>query len=215
VRWSSVPVVNSGTPPGRFDAILKPSRFDAFWLPRIGEKATGILRLSNRLQPLIVWSFIGSAAAFLVLVVGHTTLDWLLSAGALLWCAATVALLVRRVRLLAAAVSEWFGVRIRPRDLRTLATSFDAWVKELHLEVPDCSRINAEGAHLGSSVQRNTGGALLPITRADVPPILGGAAVGVLMWTATNRWPLGVAFGIAGVITFTLRRRRIRASRNA
>jgi hypothetical protein len=174
----------------------------------------------------VVLSFTGAAAAAEVLIVRGTVIDVLLGLVAVVWCVSMVEVMRRRVLLLATAYSEWFGVRITWRDLPK-TTPFDTWLENRQLQTPDVHHTlsavstgpqRTESTSRGSSWSPRSTLAycarMLPIERADLPPILMGIALGVLTWTAAHSWIIGLMFGIAGVITFTRRRRRIRAARS-
>jgi len=114
------------------------SRFEATWLPRIGPKATAQLRASShRSLALSLTCFAASLAASFAFASG-TALGRLLGVALVAVAITAVAARIRSQSRLAAALSEWFGVRITWHDLPSMGRlgRFDAWCRKRNLSAP-------------------------------------------------------------------------------
>jgi hypothetical protein len=122
---------------GQEDVPLMTSRFDEIWLPRIGAQATAELRRSARVGMIMGLTVLamGIACSF---AFGRGT-----PGGVLLGCVEVIigivafAVLIRSRMRLAAAISQWFGIKIGSRELPNMnAKQFDAWRQRRNLGSP-------------------------------------------------------------------------------
>jgi len=114
------------------------SRFEDTWLPRIGPKATAQLRRSSHLSLALSLTCFAAAIAASFAFGSATTLGTLLGVGL---AAVAITAFVGRIRSqgrLAAALSEWFGVRIAWHELPSMGglSRFDAWCRKRNLSAP-------------------------------------------------------------------------------
>ena len=123
------------------------SRFDATWVPRIGPDAAAALRRSRQVaygaMPVAIAAALGASFAF----GAHSTAGTVLGV-VLVVCATTAfAAWVRSRQWVAAAMSEWFEVRLRSGQLPSMANvdQFDAWVRKRNLSRADARE--SEAAH--------------------------------------------------------------------
>jgi hypothetical protein len=111
--------------------------FDATWVPRIGRRAAGELRRLRRIGLIVatVVPVVAVAAGVLLAAGGVGNL-----LGALLVVALTVciALFIRAQIRLAAAMSDWFGVKVRGLPLMNIK-DFDAFCQKQGLRRPDAA----------------------------------------------------------------------------
>jgi hypothetical protein len=108
--------------------------FEATWIPRIGEKATAELRRCRLIgMSAIVAGLVFAATASIAL--GGDTLDKALGVVLLAGMVGALATFISCQRKIAAAVSEWFGVRITAGQLPPMNPKrFDAWRERVQLE---------------------------------------------------------------------------------
>ena len=124
--------VESGRVPG------EPSRFESIWLPRIGPAATAQLRRSSYASLVLALTCFGASLAASFAFGSGTTRGALLGVALI---AVAISAFVGRIRSqsrFAAALSEWFGVRIAWHDLPSVARAnrFDAWCRKRNLSAP-------------------------------------------------------------------------------
>lgn len=124
--------VESGRTPG------EQSRFESVWLPRIGPEATAQLRRSSYVSLVLALTCFGAALAASFAFGSGTGRGALLGVALV---AVAITAFVGRIRSqshLAAALSEWYGVRISWHDLPSVArvNRFDAWCRKRNLLAP-------------------------------------------------------------------------------
>lgn len=105
------------------------SRFRLIWEPRIGAQASAELRLYKMrqvtLNPLAVVLGCGGGA----LVGSRATASVVVAIAAFAVGAAAIGVTIVSQMRFARALSEWFGVRVRARDVPKMRSpEFDAWV---------------------------------------------------------------------------------------
>jgi hypothetical protein len=112
--------------------MMKPD-FEATWIPRIGEGATSELRhcrrvgMSANVAGLVFASGAGIALA-------GNFLDKVLGALFIVGAVASLATFINCRRRIAAALSEWFGVRIVSAQMPLMnPVRFDAWRERMRL----------------------------------------------------------------------------------
>ncbi len=122
--------------------------FDATWVPRIGRRAAGELRRLRRIGLIVatVVPVIAVAAGVLFAVGGIGDL-----LGALLVVALTVCivLFISAQKTLAAAMSDWFGVKVKGLPLMNIK-DFDAFCQKQGLRRPDDGSAIKESEHRAS-----------------------------------------------------------------
>jgi hypothetical protein len=109
------------------------SDFETTWLPRIGKEATEELRRARRLVVMYPVAVVFAAGASVL--IGNGILADV--GGAVLAAAATSILVafVRAQKRIAAALSRWFGVKIKGLP-KMNPKRFDAWCQERGLRSP-------------------------------------------------------------------------------
>jgi hypothetical protein len=118
------------------------SDFEAIWVPRIGKEAAEELRRARRLAMMWPVALVFAGGAGVLVEKG------ILVGGAV--CAALAAYIfvafVRAQRRIAAALSRWFGVKIKGLP-KMNPERFDAWCQERDLRPPDQQRANEQTVH--------------------------------------------------------------------
>jgi hypothetical protein len=112
------------------------ANFDATWIPRIGERGAVELRRGRRiaLTVAVVVPALAVAAGVLFAVGG---LGNLLGAVLMVVVAGCCAMFVQAQMRLAAAMSEWFGVKIRGGQIPKMNPKrFDVWCEARDLHSP-------------------------------------------------------------------------------
>jgi hypothetical protein len=106
------------------------SKFEATWIPRIGERATAELRRCRRVgMSAIVASLVFASSGSIAL--GGDTPDKIVGVVLLVGMVGALATFINCQRRLGAAVSEWFGVRITGGGLpKMYPKRFDEWCDE-------------------------------------------------------------------------------------
>jgi len=124
--------------------MVKPD-FDATWVPRIGRRAAGELRRLRSIGLIVatVVPVVAVAAGVLFAVGGVGNL-----LGALLVVALTVCivLFIRAQIRLAAAMSDWFGVKVKGLPLMNIK-DFDVFCQKQGLRRPDEAPAIEESEH--------------------------------------------------------------------
>ena len=111
------------------------SNFEATWIPRIGERATAELRRyrwAGCTMPLTA-ALLGAAATF---AFHGGLLDKLLGGILMAGAVGAFVILIRRQRRLKAAISDWFGVKIKGLPLMN-TKDFDGYCQKQGLQRPD------------------------------------------------------------------------------
>jgi hypothetical protein len=111
--------------------------FEEMWLPRIGERATAQLRRSAYLWMVVGPGVLGLAIASSFAFGGGTTSGAVLGVVEVAIAVAAFAAGTRSRMKLAAAVSQWFGVKIGWWEMpRMSRAQFDAWQQRRGLTPP-------------------------------------------------------------------------------
>jgi hypothetical protein len=133
------------------------SDFESTWVPRIGNGATAALRrywCAGGTVPAIA-IVLGVAATY---AFAGNTLDKLLGVVLLAGAVGAFAIFVRTQRKLAAALSEWFGVKITGGRLPKMNPKrFDAWREERGLHTPREGLSSGRVADALDTAQRDHG----------------------------------------------------------
>jgi hypothetical protein len=113
--------------------------FEAIWVPRIGREATDQLHRGRKVAFIgVIMPVVAGVAG---LIVGRNAPDDLLGVLLAAVVLGYIAALIRALRRLAAALSEWFGVKIGAGQLPLMNRKrFDVWCERAGLsqaEHPD------------------------------------------------------------------------------
>lgn len=105
---------------------MRKSELEAIWTPRIGSTATEEMRRYRRTGVIgMALPLLAGAAGVLI---GTSTLGDILGAALAVVVAWRLAEFIRAQRRLAAAMSEWFGIKISAGQLPLMNPNrFDAW----------------------------------------------------------------------------------------
>lgn len=132
------------------------ANFDATWIPRIGERGALELRRGRKiaLTVAVVVPVLAVAAGVLFAVGG---LGDLLGAMLMVVVAGCCAMFVRAQMRLAAAMSEWFGVKIRGGQIPKMNPKrFDVWCEARDLHRPTRQVAGAQEAESPDMVPRRS-----------------------------------------------------------
>jgi hypothetical protein len=113
------------------------SKFEATWIPRIGERATAELRRYRRAGLTVPLSACALGAAGIYAFHGGL-LDKLLGGVLMAGAVGVFVMLIRYQLKVKAAISDWFGVKIRGLPLMN-TKDFDAYCQKQGLRRPDLS----------------------------------------------------------------------------
>ncbi|HEV3322884.1 MAG TPA: hypothetical protein VG147_11940 [Solirubrobacteraceae bacterium] len=107
--------------------------FEATWYPRIGKDAAEELRRGRKIVTFGIASPVFAVAAGLL--IGTGTLDDVIGAASAAVVVVYIALFIRAQVRIAAALSEWYGVKIRGLP-KMNPKRFDAWCEARGLHHP-------------------------------------------------------------------------------
>jgi hypothetical protein len=110
------------------------SDFETTWIPRIGEEAAEELRHGRKIAVIGFTMPLFAIAAGLL--IGTGTLNDVIGAVLVVIAACYFAMFIRAQRRIAAAMSRWFGVRIKGLP-KMNPKRFDAWAEERGLRRQD------------------------------------------------------------------------------
>jgi hypothetical protein len=126
---------------------------ETVWIPRIGERAARELGHLRRTGFLVMaMPVVGGAAGVLI---GTGTLGDIIGtalAAVAAWC---LVAFIRAQRRLAAALSEWFGVKIRGLP-KMNPKRFDAWAEARGLRQPDKRLVSDAKVRSSEAAPRHT-----------------------------------------------------------
>lgn len=109
------------------------SDFDAIWVPRIGRKAADELRRGRKIARIgVVMPLVAGAAGLLI---GPNAASDLLGVLLAIVVVGYLAAFIGAQRRLAAALSQWFGVKISAGQLPLMNQKrFDTWCERVQLD---------------------------------------------------------------------------------
>lgn len=124
------------------------SDFEAIWLSRIGEEATTELRRGRKIAGIGMTMPIFAIAAGLL--IGTSTRNDVIGVALVLVAGGYFVALIRAQRRIAAALSRWFGVKIKGLP-KMNPKRFDDWCQKRGLHRPDERAAKRAGDTSGTS----------------------------------------------------------------
>lgn len=132
------------------------ANFDATWIPRIGERGAFELRRGRKIA-LAVATVVPVLAVVAGVLFAVGGLGNLLGAILMVVVAGCCAMFVRAQMRLAAAMSEWFGVKIRGGQIPKMnPTRFDTWCDARGLHHPGGQVGGTEGSEPSKMISRRS-----------------------------------------------------------
>jgi len=137
------------------DAMAKPD-FETTWVPRIGERGVVEFRRYQRSAAIATATGLVFAVGSGIAFGGSSTINTIL--GVVLAIAATgsfVGYVGSQIRF-AAVLSDWFGVKIKGRQLPLMDTArFDAWCEKRGFQTPEHQQAGQSAAQGGGLIPRS------------------------------------------------------------